>query len=299
MGHSTTRGRSASGALALATAAALLAGCGYAPEWSSGPGGRPAAQDVAVEPSAPAVSATPTALPSTQAPPPIPTPTPTPTPTPSVTAPSPEPTPTPTKTTPPRTSLLYGDRGPKVLALQQRLSELGYWLGTPDGSFGSLTQQAVFALQKSAGLSRDGIVGPRTKKALANGVRPRAKLSGDGVEIDLDRQLLLVVRGGKVRTALNTSTGNGEEYTSTRGTKAIATTPAGSYTVYRAVDGPLTNSLGELWRPRFFNRGIAVHGSPNIPPYAASHGCARLANAAIDMIWATDLMPIGSRVLVH
>ena len=177
-------------------------------------------------------------------------------------------------------------RGPKVLALQRRLSELGYWLGEPDGSFGSLTQQAVFALQKSAGITRDGVVGPRTKRALEQGVLPRVTLSGDGVEIVLDRQILVVVRDGRASTILNTSTGSGEEYTSTSGNHAIATTPRGSFTVYRAVDGPLTNSLGQLWRPRFFNRGIAVHGSPNIPPYAASHGCARLSNAAINMIWA-------------
>ena len=61
----------------------------------------------------------------------------------------------------------------------------------------------------------------------------------------------------------------------------------------------MTNSLGELWRPRFFHRGIAVHGSPNIPPWPDSHGCARLSNAAIDMIWASDLMPVGSRVVVR
>ena len=108
-----------------------------------------------------------------------------------------------------------------------------------------------------------------------------------------------MVRDGRARTILNTSTGNGEEYTSTSGNRAIATTPRGSFTVYRAVDGPLTNSLGQLWRPRFFNRGIAVHGSPNIPPFAASHGCARLSNPAIDMVWARDLMPVGSRVVVR
>ena len=73
----------------------------------------------------------------------------------------------------------------------------------------------------------------------------------------------------------------------------------GRYTVYRAVDGPVTNSLGQLWRPRFFHRGIAVHGSQNIPPWPDSHGCARLSNAAINMIWASDLMPIGSRVVVR
>lgn len=67
-----------------------------------------------------------------------------------------------------------------MLATQQRLTELGYWLGTPDGHFGALTQQAVFALQKAAGLSRDGSVGPKTAKALADGIRPRATLSGNG-----------------------------------------------------------------------------------------------------------------------
>ncbi|MGB7820192.1 MAG: L,D-transpeptidase family protein [Ornithinibacter sp.] len=194
---------------------------------------------------------------------------------------------------------MRGDRGEKVLELQERLSELGYWLGTPDGRFGSLTQQAVWALQKSAGLSRDGVVGPRTTRALADGVRPKPTLKGDGVEIDLDRQVLLVVRGGTVRTVLNTSTGNGEKYTSTQGNPATAITPKGRFEVYRGVDGPLTNSLGELWRPRFFHRGFAVHGSPSIPPWPASHGCARLSNAAIDMIWSKDLMPIGATVVVR
>jgi lipoprotein-anchoring transpeptidase ErfK/SrfK len=186
-----------------------------------------------------------------------------------------------------------------VLALQRRLSALGYWLGTPDGSFGSLTQQAVWAFQKSAGLRRDGVVGPRTRAALAKGIRPRATLRGDGIEIDLDRQVLLVVRGGEVRTVLNTSTGNGEEYTSTSGHLALAVTPRGSYTVYRAVDGEVTNALGELWRPRFFHRGIAVHGSGNVPPWPDSHGCVRVSTAAMDMVWARDLMPLGSRVLVR
>ena len=289
MGLSGTRGRAATAAASVA-AATLLAGCGFSPSWT---GAEPAAQ-------APSASASADPTPSTSTPTPTVTPTPTlvPTPTPSPTVTTPSPTPTPTKTVKPRTSLRYGDQGEKVLALQKRLSNLGYWLGTPDGSFGSLTQQAVFAFQKAAGVSRDGVVGPRTKRALADGIRPRARLT-NGVEIDLERQLLLVVRDGRASMILNTSTGNGEEYTSTKGNDAIATTPKGSFTVYRAVDGPLTNSLGQLWRPRFFNRGIAVHGSPNIPPYAASHGCARLSNAAINMIWATDLMPIGSRVLVR
>ncbi len=326
-------------AVALSAAAVLAGCAGVGAPWSSGTSPSPGASDVAGGPTAtttaapsvtvaaPAPSVTPTpnlssstSSPSSTTTPPTPTPTPsrtaTPTPTPAATAavspqpsattspkpatkPSAKASPTATPSPKPRTTLKYGDRGPKVLALQQRLSDLGYWLGEPDGNFGSLTQQAVYALQKAAGISRDGTVGPKTAKALADGIRPRATLSGNGVEIVLDRQLLLVVRGGTVQTILNTSTGNRERYTSTSGNPAIAVTPKGSFTVYRGVDGPLTNSLGELWRPRFFHRGIAVHGSPNIPPWPASHGCARLSNAAINMIWAKDLMPIGSRVVVR
>ena len=98
------------------------------------------------------------------------------------------------------------------------------------------------------GLRRDGVVGPRTDAP--GGRHPaRVTLSGDGVEIVLDRQILVVVRDGRAHTILNTSTGNGEEYRSTSGNRAIATTPRGRFTVYRAVDGQLTNSLGELWPP--------------------------------------------------
>ena len=305
--------RAATTAAMLTAAAALLAGCaGLQASWTPGDAtaaAAPAAPSTTSSGWTPAVQATATPTPTESAPPTPPTPPtssapattspsePT-TPTPSA-APTRKPSPAPTATPKPRTTLLRGDSGPKVLALQQRLSGLGYWLGAPDGSFGSLTQQAVWAFQKSAGLKRDGVVGPRTRAALAAGVRPKATLSGNGVEIDLDRQILLLVRGGSVRTILNTSTGSGEEYTSTSGNHAIAVTPRGRYTVYRAVDGPVTNSLGQLWRPRFFHRGIAVHGSGNIPPWPDSHGCARLSNAAIDLIWSTDLMPVGSRVVVR
>jgi peptidoglycan hydrolase-like protein with peptidoglycan-binding domain len=43
-----------------------------------------------------------------------------------------------------------------VLALQKRLVRLGYWNGKSDGSYGQLTHQAVYALEKAAQLDRDG-----------------------------------------------------------------------------------------------------------------------------------------------
>jgi hypothetical protein len=53
-------------------------------------------------------------------------------------------------------------------------------------------------------------------------------------------------------------------------------------------------------RPRYFHPdGIAVHGYPSVPPYPASHGCARVSEEAMDMVWARDLMPVGSAVRVY
>ena len=161
-----------------------------------------------------------------------------------------------------------------------------------------LTEQAVVALQKAAGLGRDGVFGPATRRALEAGTRPHSRIGGTGVEIDKARQLLLVVRGGQVTMILNTSTGSGQPYTS-EGQTHIATTPAGWFTVFRSVNGEDVGPLGALWRPRYFNGGIAVHGYTSVPAYPASHGCARVSMAAIDMIWASDIMPIGSRVVVY
>ncbi len=195
--------------------------------------------------------------------------------------------------------LRRGDKGAEVVALQQRLAELGYWNGKADGSFGLLTQQAVYALQKAAGLRRDGVVGARTRKALETGVRPKARSdSGYQVEIDRKRQLLLLVDDGKVTQIFNTSTGNYESYEH-EGRTYVADTPAGKFRVSRQIDGWRDAPLGLLWRPKYFNGGIAVHGSHSIPPYAASHGCARLSVAAMNWIWNNDKMPIRTRVWVY
>ncbi|MDT0212868.1 L,D-transpeptidase family protein [Rothia sp. ARF10] len=301
----TTRRRFATVAVATALTAAL-AGCGgvtWTPDAAAGtdaPGaGQPSSSVAPLEPVLPTATPTPTPSAPTTTPTPRVAPTPRATPTPRPSG-STRPKPTSTPEAPrPRTDLRLGDRGPEVRTLQERLSALGYWLGEPDGHYGSLTQQAVWALQKTAGIPRDGRVGPRTQRALDRGVRPKTRLDGSGIDIDLSRQILLVVRGGQVKYVLNTSTGGGYEYERKDGSTATARTPKGSFRVYHSVDGRDEGFLGEMWRPRYFKGGYAVHGSPSIPPYPASHGCARLSNAAMDMIWARDDMPMGSTVLVR
>jgi lipoprotein-anchoring transpeptidase ErfK/SrfK len=202
---------------------------------------------------------------------------------------------------PPALPLRPGARGALVLAMQRRLSQLGYWLGTPDGYYADLTVQAVTALQKAAGLPRDGVLGPRTRAALAAGVVPTARTaSGRSIEINLARQLLLVVDGGRVTRILNVSTGSGAYYTAPDGHRAHATTPTGTFSVRWAVDGWDTSPLGHLYRPRYFHpRGIAVHGYPSVPSHPASHGCVRVSEPAMDMIWTQNLMPRGGTVRVY
>lgn len=203
-----------------------------------------------------------------------------------------------------------GDSGDDVKADQQRLLKLGYWMSEADGKFGSSTRQAVYAIQKAAGLERTGTIGKQTQAAIDRGVRPKAKAGGDGLEIDLKRQLLLVVRDGQVKNILNVSSGNGESYTAPiKNSNGVvvgrsqhrATTPTGSYTMQFQRDElwKSTLELGSLYRPKYFNGGIAVHGADSVPPYPASHGCVRVTNAAMDWIWKNKIAELKSRVTVY
>lgn len=190
--------------------------------------------------------------------------------------------------------------GPAVLALQQYLSRNGFWCGVPDGAFGHLTQQAVWAVQKTSGLSPDGIVGRLTLRALARQPLPTAQGGpGPHVEVDLAAQVLLVVGESGVRTVLNTSTGSGEPY-DWYGREVKAHTPKGDYAVYSTYSaGWQPGPLGDLYRPQYFTGAIAVHGAPDIPPYPASHGCCRVSVAAMDMMWSSGALQLGTRVLVR
>ncbi|MCT2291635.1 MULTISPECIES: L,D-transpeptidase family protein [Janibacter] len=188
-----------------------------------------------------------------------------------------------------RRSLKFGSKGSDVKALQVKLRACGYWHAGSDGLYGTTTEQAVMAVQKVYRLDRDGVVGPATWKVIDRLIRPGAKTkSGNVCEINLEKQTMMFVVGGKVKWVFNTSTG-----------AAGWRTPKGRYTFFRQINGMRNAPLGQLWRPKYFNGGIAIHGAKSIPGYAASHGCARLSNAAINYVWSANLAPIGSKVWVY
>lgn len=78
---------------------------------------------------------------------------------------TPAPTP-PTQNTQSYPTLRNGSKGESVKTLQTKLTNLGYSLGSVDGSFGPKTEAAVRAFQKDNDLERDGICGPKTWAAL-------------------------------------------------------------------------------------------------------------------------------------
>ncbi|MGA0878193.1 MAG: L,D-transpeptidase, partial [Ilumatobacteraceae bacterium] len=154
-----------------------------------------------------------------------------------------------------------------------------------------------------------GSVDEQTALALTNASARVESLTVDPgvvVEIDKTRQVLFVVVDGRVEWALNISTGSGQYYLEqnqkdpTKWESGRSLTPSGRFTVQRErPEGWWKGDLGEIYRPKYFKGGIALHGSPSIPNYPASHGCVRVSTPAMDMIWSTGLVPIGTPVWVY
>jgi peptidoglycan hydrolase-like protein with peptidoglycan-binding domain len=193
-----------------------------------------------------------------------------------------------------------GATGPAVTDLQMRLEALGFWTGGVNGSYGPLTQQAVWAFQKANNLNRSGVVDPATRVAFRTARRPVPRTtSGYTIEVDKARQIVIVARDGRAQYVLNTSTGTERPYTF-EGVQYMADTPPGHWRVTNQVDGYKTGALGTLYRPKYFHPdGIAFHGYTSVPPTPASHGCVRLTNAAINWVWDNNIIPIGTDVWVY
>ena len=197
--------------------------------------------------------------------------------------------------------------GDATARAQWRLLELGFWLQDPNGRYDQTTQQAVMAFQKYHGLIADGSLGPITAAALseASELPQGASTAGTLVEVDKTKQLVFIVEDGVTRWILNTSTGTEVPYdtinknTGVRETGDSVTRP-GLFEVNRQrEEGWWAGDLGKIYRPKYFDGGIALHGSNYIPHYPASHGCVRLSTAAMDWIWENDLIPMRTTVWVH
>jgi peptidoglycan hydrolase-like protein with peptidoglycan-binding domain len=181
-----------------------------------------------------------------------------------------------------------GASGSSVSELQRRLDALHYASLGVDGTFGGDTADAVTAFQKVEGLPRTGRADATVWARLATAELPRPRYGGpDHVEVDKTRQVLFLVRGGAVALVVPVSTAGIAGYH----------TPEGRFAVYRKVAGLDDGPLGPLYDPSYFTGGYAIHGSPSVPPYPASHGCVRVPMWISWRMYST--IPYGEPVFVY
>jgi lipoprotein-anchoring transpeptidase ErfK/SrfK len=185
-----------------------------------------------------------------------------------------------------------------VAQAQEVLAVQNYYAGAIDGQPSAAFASALTAFQKVHGISADGSLGPQSSAHLRS---PRAPAlvggNGDRIEIDLTLQVIHVVKGGDRIRTMPTSSGNGEEYETSSGGTARALTPVGDFVIERRISGVREADLGTLYDPLYFHRGWAIHGSNNVPPYPASHGCTRVTRS--DALWLGAQMPNGTQVRIH
>jgi peptidoglycan hydrolase-like protein with peptidoglycan-binding domain len=158
-----------------------------------------------------------------------------------------------------------GARGPGVWLLQERLSALHYEVPL-SGVFGEATGQAVIAYRKLTGLARvpgtDALLFRLLRRGVG-GFHVRYARDGRHVEADLATQVLAEIEPrGRVRHIYTISSG-----------KPSTPTVLGRFRVYLKTPG--VNSEGMV-DSNYFIRGYAIHGYPEVPTYAASHGCLRV-----------------------
>lgn len=196
-------------------------------------------------------------------------------------------TPPPVVKVPLARNLRQGLRGDDVKMVQQRLVDMAFDPGAPDGVFGPTTTQAIWAYQKlvmgATGKAVNGIVTPelwdRMQDPLGIAAR-RPNATPTHMEIYLPEQVATLWKDGQLRLVTHISTGSNKDWCGERtdGTKVCGTsiTPGGMYRFTRRQSDWWEGDLGRMYNPVYFNYGIAVHGMTSVPNYPASHGCVRI-----------------------
>lgn len=186
----------------------------------------------------------------------------------------------------------------EILEAEQLLNNLGYWTGTIDGVFDSASRHALTTFQKVEGRKRSGRLTRPEFESLRSADRPEPRDSTyPHIEVDLKRQVLMVVdTSGQATHILPVCSGNEGTYWD-HGQIHRAHTPRGRFIVTRKINGLRISSLGALYYPNYIVNGIAIHGSPSVLPYPASHGCIRIPMFAAKAFH--DLTPVGTIVIVY
>lgn len=184
-----------------------------------------------------------------------------------------------------------------VREAERRLAELGYWTGPVDGLLDPATRSALIAFQKWEGRPVTGKLTLEELDAIRTATPPKAREVGyPHVEVDIDRQVLLIVNDDDSVRVLHTSTGSGKPFMD-EGQMSVAYTPRGRFVVYDKTFGWEDGVLGSVYYANYISGGVAIHGYLSVPTQPASHGCIRIPMFAAREV--SKLLPVGTIVLVY
>lgn len=154
--------------------------------------------------------------------------------------------------------LQQGSRGADVAALLRRMKYLNFHIPGMTRSYNMQVSEVVMAFHKAHRMTRTYTVDRATWKAIATStpMRPRFTQPARHIEVDKTRQILMIVRKGRVIGTLHVSTG------------ATGNTPLGRWHIYQ-------KGGSHLYKFMAFVGNFGIHGYVPVPPYPASHGCVR------------------------
>lgn len=185
----------------------------------------------------------------------------------------------------------------QIKEAEQRLAELGYWTGPIDGRLDDGTRAALVAFQKWEGREITGKLTREELEAMRHSAAPKPRDTGyEHVEVDVDRQVLMLVKDDDSVRVLPVSTGSGKEFLD-EGQMSVAYTPRGRFVVYDKTFGWENGQLGSVYYANYITGGVAIHGYLSVPNQPASHGCIRIPMFAARQV--SDLLPKGTIVLVY
>jgi lipoprotein-anchoring transpeptidase ErfK/SrfK len=110
--------------------------------------------------------------------------------------------------------------------------------------------------------------------------------AGIVARIDVSAQTMTVSENGRVKYRWPVSTAR-KGYRTPRGTFRPTRLHKMWYS-QKYDNSPMPHSI-------FFTGGYAIHGSPSIPPFPASHGCVRLSNAEVVQLY--DMVDVGTPIV--
>jgi hypothetical protein len=184
-------------------------------------------------------------------------------------------------------TLSAGATGPYVKGMLTGLQRLAIRIPGMGSTFTTKVKDSVMAFQKAYRLPRTYVFNTECWRRLdgARPIKPRYTGPSTHIEVDKGRQILMIVKGGKVFGLICVSTG------------ATGNTPEGTFRVQQKHPYTTSGYGGTLTRTMGFQGDFAIHGWPDVPPYPASHGCVRQPVWAC--YWTYDQSWVGETVYIY